>query len=64
MPEPAGLTAVIWESLSTVMPVAAKPANSTCVAPVKPEPLMTTDVPPVSGPSDGLRFVTTVPAPR
>ncbi len=39
-------------------PLAANAPNRTCVAPVKPAPLMTTAVPPVSGPCDGLTPVT------
>jgi len=54
VPLPAGLVAVIWVSLLTVKLLAAAPPNETPVAPVKPEPLMVTLVPPAAGPLDGL----------
>jgi len=53
VPLPAGLIAVIWMSLSTVMCIAAVAANETPVAPVKPEPVIVTVVPPPAGPLAG-----------
>ena len=42
--------AVIFQSLTTVKPVAATPPNVTSVAPVKPAPRIVTVLPPASGP--------------
>ena len=54
MPVPAGLSAVIDVSLTTVKFVAAFVPKSTAVAPVKPVPVIVTNVPPPSGPAVGL----------
>ena len=53
-PVPEGETAVTWLSLFTVNEVAALVPNFTAVAPVKPEPVTVTDVPPVVAPPVGL----------
>ena len=58
VPVPAGLTAVIVVSLTTVRFVAAVVPKSTAVAPVNPVPVIVTRVPPVVGPLVGLRPVT------
>ena len=55
---PAGLTTVIWVSLSTVKLLVPVEPNETLVAPVKLEPVMVTVVPPVVGPLAGLMPVT------
>ena len=55
---PAGLSAVIEVSFTTVTFVAAFVPKSTAVAPVKPVPVIVTRVPPASGPLVGLRPVT------
>src|SRR5205085_314297 len=52
---PAGTTAVIWWSESTLGLVAATPPNLTAVTSVKPEPVIVTLVP--TGPLPGLREV-------
>ena len=57
---PAGLSAVIVVLLTTVTLVAAVVPKSTAVAPVKPLPVIVTNVPPTSGPLLGLMPVTTV----
>ena len=57
-PVPAGLSAVIVVSLATVTSVAAVVPKSTPVAPVKPVPVIVTEVPPAAGPLVGLRPVT------
>ena len=57
-PVPAGLSAVIVVSLTTTRPVAAVGPKSTSVAPVKPAPMIFTDVPPAGGPLVGLMPVT------
>ncbi len=54
VPLPAGLVAVIWVSLLTVKPLAAVGPNETPVAPMKPEPVIVTLVPPAAGPLVGL----------
>lgn len=54
----AGLTAVIDVSLFTVSDLAAVVPKSTPVAPVKPVPVMVTEVPPAVDPDDGLTPVT------
>ena len=53
MPVPAGLSAVIEVSLTTVKFVAGIVPKSTAVAPVKPVPVIVTKVPPASGPAVG-----------
>ena len=55
---PAGLLAVIVVSLTTVKLVAAVVPKSTAVTPVKPVPVIVTNVPPTSGPAAGLMPVT------
>jgi hypothetical protein len=50
---PGGTVAVIWLSESTVKLVAPVPLKSTAVAPVKPLPVMVTEVP--TGPLEGLK---------
>ena len=50
----AGDVAVIWLALLTVKLVAAVEPNLTAVAPVKPAPVMTTDVPPAIDPIFGV----------
>ena len=45
-------------SSTTVTPVAAVAPKSTAVAPVKPVPVIVTDVPPATGPLVGLTPVT------
>ena len=57
-PVPAGLSAVIEVSLTTVTFVAAVVPKSTAVAPVKPVPVIVTRVPPAAGPVVGLKPVT------
>ena len=57
-PVPAGLSAVIDVSLTTVTFVAAVVPKSTAVAPVKPVPVIVTKVPPAVEPLVGLRPVT------
>ncbi len=52
---------MIWVSGTTVTSVAALPAKSTAVAPMKPEPVMVTWVPAVADPLLGLTEVTTGP---
>ena len=54
MPLPAGLTAVIVVSLTTLTFVAAAVPKSTAVAPVNPVPMIVTEVPPLGGPAVGL----------
>ena len=58
-PLPAGLSAVIVVLLTTVTFVAAVAPKSTTVGPVKPVPVIITNVPPASGPLVGLTPVTT-----
>ena len=58
VPVPAGLSAVIEVSLTTVIFVAAVAPKSTAVAPVNPVPVIVTRVPPATGPLVGLRAVT------
>lgn len=57
--EPAGLVAVIWVPLFTVKVVAGVESKVTAVAPLKPDPLITTTVPPGRGPVFGVRPETT-----
>ena len=54
VPVPAGLSAVIVVSLTTVTSVAGVVPKSTAVAPVKPVPVIVTNVPPAGGPMVGL----------
>ena len=56
MPLPAGLIAVIWVSL-TMLNFAGAGPKETLVAPVKPVPVIVTEVPPVLDPLDGLILV-------
>ncbi len=63
VPLPAGLIAVICVSLSTEIIVPAVEPNETPVAPVKPIPVRTTVVPPLSGPLAGLMLDTIGPCP-
>src|SRR5450755_3075842 len=56
-PMPAAVTAVICVAELTVKLAAAVAPNFTAVAPVKLVPVMTTDVPPASGPLVGARPV-------
>ena len=58
VPVPAGLSAVIEVSLTTVTFVAGVVPKSTAVAPVKPVPVIVTSVPPSVGPLVGLTPVT------
>ncbi len=58
LPVPAGDTAVIWESDTTVKLAAGVPPNDTDVAPVNPLPVTVTIVPPAVGPDCGLMPVT------
>ena len=57
----AGLTAVIFLSLLTANEGAGTVPNSTTDAPVNPEPLIVTEVPPAVDPEVGLMQVTTGP---
>jgi hypothetical protein len=52
-----GVVAVIDVSLTTVTLVAAVPPRVTPVAPVKPDPVIVTLVPPAIGPVDGAMMV-------
>jgi hypothetical protein len=56
--EPAGEVAVMLVSLTTVTSMAAWVPKLIAVAPVKPVPVMVTDVPPTSGPALGATAVT------
>jgi hypothetical protein len=58
VPLPAGLFAVISVSFTIVKVLAFVDPKETLVAPVKPVPVIVTDVPPVSGPLVGLILVT------
>ncbi len=53
VPVPAAVTAVIWVAELTVKLAAGVAPNLTAVAPVKLVPVMTTLVPPASGPDAG-----------
>ena len=55
---PGGEAAVICVSESTVNDVAAVEPKCTAVAPVNPEPVSVTVVPPAVGPADGVTPVT------
>jgi hypothetical protein len=56
--EPAGLVAVIEVGLFTVYDAATVLPNFTPVAPVKPVPVIVTEVPPAIGPAAGEMLVT------
>ncbi len=58
VPVPAGVVAVICVSLTTATLVARREPNLTAMAPVKPEPLIVTAVPPAGLPWLGLTLVT------
>jgi hypothetical protein len=58
VPVPAGLSALISVSLTTLNEVAAVVPKSTAVVPVNPVPAIVTRVPPAAGPLVGLRLVT------
>jgi hypothetical protein len=62
VPVPPGDFTVILVSLTTVKLVASFEPNFTAVAPVKPEPVMVTEVPPDVGPEAGEMAVTVGPA--
>jgi hypothetical protein len=55
----SGVVAVICVSDTTVNWAAESNPNDTPVAPVKPDPVIVTDVPPATGPAVGLTPVTT-----
>jgi hypothetical protein len=55
---PTGEEAVIESSLTTMTLPAAIPLKSTSVAPVKPDPVMVTGVPPVVNPVEGSTSLT------
>ena len=57
-PVPAGLSAVMEVSLTTVTSVAGAVPKSTVVPPMKPVPVMVTEEPPDCGPAVGFRLVT------
>ena len=57
----AGEIAVIFESLLTVNEVAGVPPKDTAVAPVNPDPLIVTVVPPFFVPDEGDEEVMTGP---
>jgi hypothetical protein len=58
VPDPAGDVAVIFVAELTVNDPAAVDPNLTAVAPVKPVPVIVTDVPPPNGPTVGLMLMT------
>jgi hypothetical protein len=58
VPVPAGDFTVIWLSFTTTRLVAAVQSNFTDVAPVKPDPVIVTEVPPAAGPVAGEMAVT------
>jgi hypothetical protein len=58
IPEPAGLVAVIEVALFTVYEVAAVLPKVTAVAPVKPVPVIVTELPPRVEPAAGEMPVT------
>jgi len=58
VPVPAGEVAVIDVAELTVKPVAGVAPKLTAVAPVKPVPVMVTEVPPAVGPVVGVVEVT------
>ncbi len=57
-PVPAGLSAVMVVSLTTLTSVAGVVSKSTAVSVAKPVPVIVTEVPPDCGPSVGFRPVT------
>jgi hypothetical protein len=57
-PVPAGETAVIWVSLTTLKLVAGVEPKLTAVAPVKLIPVIVTTAPPVASPDAGETDVT------
>ncbi len=57
-PVPDGLTAMMERSLSTVKLVAGTDPNSTADAPLNPDPVIVTGVPPAVEPLVGERAVT------
>jgi hypothetical protein len=59
VPVPAGLVAVIEVALFTVYEAAAVLPNFTPLAPVKPVPVIVTEVPPAIGPAAGEMLVMT-----
>ena len=58
VPVPAGAVALMLVALLTVKLEAAVVPNFTALAPVKPVPVIATEVPPVLGPELGLTPVT------
>ena len=54
---PTGVTAVIWEAVTTEKLVAAMPPIVTLVAPVKLVPVIVISVPPLTGPELGTTVV-------
>ncbi|GAA1041070.1 hypothetical protein GCM10009566_35000 [Streptomyces murinus] len=56
---PAGVTAVIWVADETEYDDALREPKRTAVAPVRPVPVMTTVVPPDTGPCAGAMELTT-----
>ena len=63
VPDPGGEVAVICVSLTMDTDTAPVAPNFTAVAPVKPEPVMVTVVPPPAGPLVGATRVTAGAAP-
>src|SRR3984885_11505777 len=59
VPDPDGLTALIWVPESMITSVAASGPNITAVAPMNPLPVIVTGVPPSSDPLPGVTAVTT-----
>ena len=58
VPVPAGDVAVIEDAELTVNPVAGVAPKLTAVAPLKPVPVMVTELPPANGPLVGEMEVT------
>ena len=58
VPDPAGLVAVMEVAEFTVTEAAGVAPNETVESPVKPVPVMVTEVPPAAGPKSGLMAVT------
>lgn len=58
---PGGIAALIVVSFTTTKFATGNPPAVTAVAPVKPEPVMVTAVPPVEGPEEGLILLTAGP---
>ena len=61
-PDPGGVTAVILLSLTILNDFALSSPKMTLVAPVKPDPVSVTDVPPLAEPDAGEIWVTTAGA--